>query len=176
MKPIKSEELQGTTITGLKELLDNTNCKIAETKEILRVLNENQKMCKLELVKKQKIQTTSIIKIQKYKGFYSTTTDIEIYLDNIDKSGNLIDNVAFRRLQYSDRTQLSSMLVALYEEYGFKKIITSMKLPKAILKKYNVEFYKKDTPGNSIDRIRLNGFNNGDYSQHINASIKRVVC
>ena len=69
MEPIKSEELQGTTITGLKELLDNTNRKIAETKEILRVLNENQKMYKLELVKKQKIQTTSIIKIQKYKGF-----------------------------------------------------------------------------------------------------------
>ena len=42
-------------------------------------------------------------------------------------------------------------------------------------KKYNVEFYKKDTPGNSIDRIRLNGFNNGDYSQHINASIKREI-
>lgn len=140
MEPIKSEELQGTTITGLKELLDNTNRKIAETKEILRVLNENQKMCKLELVKKQKIQTTSIIKIQKYKGFYSTTTDIEIYLDNVDKSGNLIDNVAFRRLQYSDRTQLSSILVVLYEEYGFKKIITNMKLPKAIFEKYNVEF------------------------------------
>ena len=36
-----------------------------------------------------------------------------------------------------------------------------------------LNFYKKDTPGNSIDRIRLNGFNNGDYSQHINASIKK---
>lgn len=69
MEPIKSEELQGTTITGLKELLDNTNRKIAETKEILRVLNENQKMYKLELVKKQKIQTTSIIKIQNIKAF-----------------------------------------------------------------------------------------------------------
>lgn len=56
MELIKSEELQGTTITGLKELLDNTNRKIAETKEILRVLNENQKMCKLELVKKQKFK------------------------------------------------------------------------------------------------------------------------
>lgn len=44
-----------------------------------------------------------------------------------------------------------------------------------LAKKYNVEFYKKDTPGNSIDRIRLNGFNNGDYSQHINASIKREI-
>lgn len=140
MEPIKSEELHETTITGLKNLLDDINRKITETKENLRVLNENQKVCKLELVEKQKIQTISIIKIQKYKGFYSTTTDIEIYLDNVDKSGNLIDDVAFRRLQYSDRTQLSSMLAALYEEYGFKKIITSMKLPKAISEKYNVEF------------------------------------
>ena len=140
MEPIKSEELHETTITGLKNLLDDINRKITETKENLRVLNENQKVCKLELVEKQKIQTTSIIKIQKYKGFYSTTTDIEIYLDNVDKSGNLIDDVAFGRLQYSDRTQLSSMLAALYEEYGFKKIITSMKLPKAISEKYNVEF------------------------------------
>lgn len=140
MEPIKSEELQRTTITGLKNLSDDINRKITETKGILRVLNENQKVCKLELVKKQKIQTTSIIKIQKYKGIYSTTTDIEIYLDNVDKSGNLIDDVAFRRLQYSDRTQLSSMLATLYEEYGFKKIITNMKLPKAIFEKYNVEF------------------------------------
>lgn len=97
-------------------------------------------MCKLELVKKQKIQNNKHNKDSKYKGFYSTTTDIEIYLDNVDKSGNLIDNVAFRRLQYSDRTQLPSILVVLYEEYGFKKIITSMKLPKAIFEKYNVEF------------------------------------
>lgn len=38
-----------------------------------------------------------------------------------------------------------------------------------------LNFIRNDTPGNSIDRIRLNGFNNGDYSQHINASIKREI-
>lgn len=140
MESVKREELQGVTISELKNLLDDANCKIVETKELLNVLNENKKVYELELVEKQKIQTTSIIKIRKYKGFYSTTTDIQIYLDNVDKSGNLIDNVAFYRLQYSDRTQLSSMLAALYEKYGFKKIITGMKLPKAISEKYNVEF------------------------------------
>ena len=140
MKPIKSEELQETTISGLKDLLDDTNRKIVETKEFLRVLNENKEVYELELVEKQKIQTTNIIKIKKWKGAYSLTTDIEIYLDKVDENGKLIDDAAFRRLQYRDRTLLSSILAALYAEYGFKKIITSMKLPKAITEKYNVEF------------------------------------
>lgn len=140
MKSVKREELQGATINGLKNLLDDVNRKIMETKEFLNVLNENKKVYESELIEKQKIKTTNIIKIQKYKGWFSSTTDIEIYLDKVDKNGDLIEEVAFRRLKYSDRTQLSSMLAALYEEYGFKKIITNMKLPKAIFEKYNVEF------------------------------------
>ena len=140
MKSVKREELQGATINGLKNLLDDVNRKIMETKEFLNVLNENKKVYESELIEKQKIKTTNIIEIQKYKGWFSSTTDIEIYLDKVDKNGDLIEEVAFRRLKYSDRTQLSSMLAALYEEYGFKKIITNMKLPKAIFEKYNVEF------------------------------------
>ena len=140
MESVKREELQGVTINGLKNFLDDVNRKIVETKELLNVLNKNKKVYELELIEKQKIKTTNIIKIQKYKGWFSSTTDIEIYLDKVDKNGDLIEEVAFRRLKYSDRTQLSSMFVALYEEYGFKKIITSMKLPKAIFEKYNVEF------------------------------------
>ena len=140
MTSVKREELQGATINGLKNLLDDVNRKIMETKEFLNVLNENKKVYESELIEKQKIKTTNIIKIQKYKGWFSSTTDIEIYLDKVDKNGDLIEEVAFRRLKYSDRTQLSSMLAALYEEYGFKKIITNMKLPKAIFEKYNVEF------------------------------------
>lgn len=44
-----------------------------------------------------------------------------------------------------------------------------------LAKKYVIEFDKNITPGNSIDRVRLNGFNNGDYSQHIRADIKRKI-
>ena len=44
-----------------------------------------------------------------------------------------------------------------------------------LAKRFIVEFDKSITPGNSIDRIRLNGFNNGDYSQHIRSDIKRVI-
>lgn len=44
-----------------------------------------------------------------------------------------------------------------------------------LAKKYIIEFDKKITPGNRIDRIRLIGLNNGDFSQHINAEIKRTI-
>lgn len=140
MKSVKREELQGTTINRLKNLLDDVNRKIVETKEFLNVLNENKKVYESELTEKQKIKTTNIIKIQKYKGWLSSTTDIEIYLDKVDKNGDLIEEVAFRRLKYSDRTLLFDELAALYEEYGFENIITSMKLTKSISEKYNVEF------------------------------------
>ena len=76
MKSVKREELQGATINGLKNLLDDVNRKIVETKEFLNVLNENKKVYESELIEKQKIKTTNIIKIQKYKGCFSSTTDI----------------------------------------------------------------------------------------------------
>ncbi len=44
-----------------------------------------------------------------------------------------------------------------------------------LAKKYIIEFDKSITLGNGIDRIRLNGLNNGDYSQHIRADIKRTI-
>lgn len=44
-----------------------------------------------------------------------------------------------------------------------------------LAKKYIIEFDKSKTPGNGIDRIRLNGFNDNDFSQHINAEIKRII-
>lgn len=44
-----------------------------------------------------------------------------------------------------------------------------------LARKYVIEFDKSITPGNGIDRIRLNGLNNGDYSQHIRADIKRAI-
>lgn len=44
-----------------------------------------------------------------------------------------------------------------------------------LAKKYVIEFDKSITPGNGIDRIRLNGLNSGDYSQHIRADIKKAI-
>ena len=42
-------------------------------------------------------------------------------------------------------------------------------------KKYIIEFDKTISSGNGIDRIRLNGFNNDNSTQHIRADIKRVI-
>lgn len=44
-----------------------------------------------------------------------------------------------------------------------------------LAKKYIVEFDKSITPGNSIDRIRLNGLNNNLYSQAIKTEIKKEI-
>lgn len=44
-----------------------------------------------------------------------------------------------------------------------------------LAKNYIIEFDKSITRGNGIDRIRLNGFNNNDYSQHIRADIKKEI-
>lgn len=44
-----------------------------------------------------------------------------------------------------------------------------------LAKKYKVEFDKSITKGNTIDRIRLAGLNDEDYSQHISAKIKREI-
>lgn len=44
-----------------------------------------------------------------------------------------------------------------------------------LAKKYVIEFDKNISSGNGIDRIRLNGFNNGNYSQYIRADIKKAI-
>lgn len=44
-----------------------------------------------------------------------------------------------------------------------------------LAKRYIIEFDKSITKGNGIDRIRLAGLNNGDYSQHIRTDIKRTI-
>lgn len=45
----------------------------------------------------------------------------------------------------------------------------------SIAKQYIVKFDKSLTRGNGIDAIRLNGFNNDKYSQHIRSDIKKEI-
>lgn len=44
-----------------------------------------------------------------------------------------------------------------------------------LAKKYIVEFDKSVNPGNNIDRIRLNGLNNNNYTQTIKSEIKKEI-
>lgn len=62
-----------------------------------------------------------------------------------------------------------------YAELKFGNGASWARKESALAKKYKIEFDKSITPGNSIDRIRLNGFNSNDYSQYIKSDIKRII-
>lgn len=69
----------------------------------------------------------------------------------------------------------ASEFVGEYADLKFGNGASWARKESTLAKRYIIEFDKSITPGNGIDRIRLNGLNNGDYSQHINAEIKRIV-
>ncbi len=69
----------------------------------------------------------------------------------------------------------TSEFVGEYADLKFGNGASWARKESTLAKRYVIEFDKKITPGNGIDRIRLIGFNNGDYSQHIRADIKRTI-
>lgn len=91
-----------------------------------------------------------------------TKTELFLKLASPDKNG-------------VSRWVYASEFVGEYAGLAFGNGASWARKESMLAKRYNVEFYKGDTRGNSIDRIRLNGFNNDDYSQHISASIKRAI-
>lgn len=62
-----------------------------------------------------------------------------------------------------------------YADLSFGNGASWARKESSLAKKYIVEFDKAITSGNGIDAIRLNGFNNGDFSQHISPNIKRII-
>lgn len=70
----------------------------------------------------------------------------------------------------------ASEFVGEYAELKFGNGASWARKESTLAKRYIVEFDKTITPGNGIDRVRTNGFNNGDYSQHIRSDIKREIC
>ena len=86
----------------------------------------------------------------------------------------------FLRLAQPDENGCSrwvdtSEFVGEYAELKFGNGASWARRESTLAKSYIVEFDKSITPGNGIDRVRLNGFNNGDFSQHIRADIKRTI-
>ncbi len=69
----------------------------------------------------------------------------------------------------------ASEFVGEYADLKFGNGASWARKESTLAKKYIIEFDKSITPGNGIDRIRLNGFNDGDYSQHIRADIKKAI-
>ena len=68
-----------------------------------------------------------------------------------------------------------SEFVGEYKHLTFGNGASWARKESALAKKYIIEFDKSITAGNSIDRIRLNGFNNDEFSQHIRSDIKKVI-
>ena len=69
----------------------------------------------------------------------------------------------------------TSEFVGEYADLKFGNGASWARKESTLAKRYIIEFDKSITSGNGIDRIRLNGFNDGDYSQHIRADIKREI-
>lgn len=65
--------------------------------------------------------------------------------------------------------------VGEYKDLTFGNGASWARKESALAKKYVVEFDKSVTTGNSIDRIRLNGFNDDEFSQHIRSDIKKAI-
>lgn len=91
-----------------------------------------------------------------------TKTDLFLKLASPDKNG------ISRWVNVSEFT-------GEYTELKFGNGASWARKESTLAKKYIIEFDKSITPGNGIDRIRLNGFNDNDFSQHINAEIKRTI-
>lgn len=68
-----------------------------------------------------------------------------------------------------------SEFVGEYAQLKFGNGASWARKESTLAKNYIIEFDKTITPGNGIDRIRLNGLNNGNYSQHIRADIKKII-
>lgn len=69
----------------------------------------------------------------------------------------------------------TSEFVGPYADLKFGNGASWARKESTLAKKYIIEFDKSITPGNGIDRLRLNGFNDGDFSQHIRSDIKREI-
>lgn len=68
-----------------------------------------------------------------------------------------------------------SEFIGEYSDLTFGNGASWARKESTLAKKYVIEFDKSKTPGNSIDRIRLNGFNNDKFSQHIRSDIKKAI-
>lgn len=65
--------------------------------------------------------------------------------------------------------------VGKYSALSFGNGASWARKESTLAKKFIIEFDKSLTPGNGIDAIRLNGFNNGNFSQHIKSEIKKAI-
>ena len=91
-----------------------------------------------------------------------TKTELFLQLAQPDKNG-------------VSRWVSTTEFVGEYADLKFGNGTSWARKESVLAKKYVIELDKSITTGNRTDRIRLNGFNKGDFSQHIRADIKRTI-
>jgi hypothetical protein len=91
-----------------------------------------------------------------------TKTELFIELANPDENGE-------------SRWVDVSEFIGKYSALSFGNGASWARKESTLAKKFIIEFDKTKTKGNRIDRIRLAGFNNSDYTQHIRTDIKKKI-
>ena len=92
----------------------------------------------------------------------ATKTELFLELANPDSNG-------------VSRWVKTSEFIGKYADLTFGNGASWARKESVLAQKYIIEVDKSQTPGNRIDAIRLNGFNNGDFRQTIRADIKRTI-
>ncbi len=69
----------------------------------------------------------------------------------------------------------TSEFVGEYESLQFGNGASWARKESTLAKQFYIEFDKELSPGNRIDRIRLTGLRNDDYSQHIRSEIREAI-
>lgn len=136
------EELQKNTIDRLQYDKERYQDKIKEFMDKIEELKKNITDIDSVLEEKRKIRTHNVVKIVKSKSWMrGSETEIEIYVKAVSDNDEtqVLNQVAYRRLKYSDRTMLYDILDNLNKEYVFTKVVcNTMKLTKKICENFEV--------------------------------------
>lgn len=118
-------ELNGLDIGELKRRKQGTQNEINDLEAKIKELKQYMVDIDFVLGQKNNIETRNIVVIEKYKPWRDSATEITISVQAVNREdeGEIIAYIAYRRIQYSDRGTLYSILKMLYDEYTFDKII-----------------------------------------------------
>lgn len=136
------EELKGRTIEGLTYIRTETIKEIERLEREILELRDNLSDIEKELDIKKSIETYNIVEINKSKSWMrGSTTEVTLVVKAVNKNDEkqVIDRIAYRRLEYADRASIPTVLDMFNEQYHFQKIVSNMKLTKQIKEKYTVE-------------------------------------
>lgn len=135
-------ELKSMTITNLTYMKKDTEESIKRLEGELLKLKDHLLDISNELNIKKSIETYNIVEINKSKFWMrGSTTEIILVVKAVNKNDEkqVINQIAYRRLEYADRASIPVVLDMFNEQYHFRKIISNMKLTKQIKEKYTVE-------------------------------------